>query len=77
MNFEPPDPLALFSGGEFVMARSARWSITNGLYHVMNRGLEKRDIVRDDVDRHEWMRLNVFRKALLSCAIESDFPASK
>ncbi len=39
------------------MARSARWSITNELYHVMNRGLEKRNIVRDDVDRHEWMRL--------------------
>ena len=39
------------------MTRSARWSIANGLYHVMNGGLEKRDIVRDDVDRHEWMRL--------------------
>ena len=39
------------------MTRSARWSIANGLYHVMNRGLEKRDMVRDDVDRREWLRL--------------------
>jgi putative transposase len=23
----------------------------------MNRGLEKRDLVRDDLDRHNWMRL--------------------
>ena len=39
------------------MARSARWAIANGLYHVMNRGIEKRDIVVDDIDRQEWMRL--------------------
>ena len=39
------------------MARSARWTIENGLYHVMNRGHEKRDIVLDDIDRQEWMRL--------------------
>ena len=39
------------------MARSARWAIANGLYHVMNRGVEKRDIVNDDHDRQEWMRL--------------------
>ena len=39
------------------MTRSARWSIANRLYHVMNRGLEKRDMVRDDLDRHEWMWL--------------------
>ncbi len=39
------------------MARSTRWAIANGLYHVMNRGVEKRDIVMDDVDRREWMRL--------------------
>lgn len=39
------------------MARSLRWSIVNGLYHVMNRGIERHDIVHDDVDRQEWMRL--------------------
>ena len=39
------------------MPRSPRWAIANGLYHVMNRGLEKRDIVVDDHDRRTWMRL--------------------
>jgi putative transposase len=39
------------------MARNSRGSIPNGLYHVMNRGLEKRAIVRDDLDRHNWIRL--------------------
>ena len=39
------------------MSRSARRAIANGLYHVMNRGHEQRDIVLDDVDRQEWMRL--------------------
>ena len=34
------------------MARSsARWSFGNGLDYVPNRGWEKRDLVRDDVDR--------------------------
>ena len=32
------------------MARSARWAIANGLYHVMNRRFEKRDIVKDITD---------------------------
>jgi len=35
------------------MARSALWPVENGLYHVMNRGHEKRDIVVDDVDRQQ------------------------
>jgi REP-associated tyrosine transposase len=39
------------------MARGARWAIANALYHVMNRGVERRDIVGDDKDRQEWMRL--------------------
>jgi REP element-mobilizing transposase RayT len=39
------------------MPRRPRCEIENGLYHVTNRGLERRNIVRDDNDRHEWIRL--------------------
>ena len=50
------------------MTRSARWSIANGLYHVMNRGVVKCDIVKDDHDRQEWMRLlNRVAQRLRNC----------
>lgn len=39
------------------MARQPRLEIEDGLYHVTNRGLERRNIVRDDEDRSEWLRL--------------------
>jgi REP element-mobilizing transposase RayT len=39
------------------MPRRPRCEIENGLYHVTNRGLEQRNIVRDDRDRREWLRL--------------------
>jgi len=39
------------------MARQPRLEIENGLYHVTNRGLERRNIVHDDEDRGEWLRL--------------------
>ena len=39
------------------MARAPRLIIANGLYHVTNRGLERRDIVRSDDDRRTWFRL--------------------
>ena len=39
------------------MPRKPRLNIEHGLYHVTQRGLEKRDIVADDHDRQEWLRL--------------------
>lgn len=39
------------------MARRLRIEIADGLYHVTNRRLGRRDIVRDDLDRTEWLRL--------------------
>ena len=39
------------------MPRQPRLNIANGLYHVTQRGLEKRDIVLDEKDRQEWFRL--------------------
>jgi len=39
------------------MPRLPRINVADGLYHVTNRGLEQRDIVRDDEDRQEWVRL--------------------
>jgi REP-associated tyrosine transposase len=38
------------------MARPLRPQIENGVYHVYNRGHEKRAIFRDDVDRGEFIR---------------------
>ena len=35
------------------MARALRFDVANSLHHVTNRGLERRDIVRDDKDRQE------------------------
>ena len=39
------------------MARQPRLNIANGAYHLTQRGVEKRDIVADDLDRREWLRL--------------------
>jgi len=39
------------------MARPLRIDIPDGLYHVTSRGLERRDIVRDDADRRKWAEL--------------------
>jgi len=36
------------------MARSLRIQIPGGLYHITSRGLEKKDIVQGDQDRHKW-----------------------
>ena len=39
------------------MPRQPRLNIANGVYHLTQRGVEKRDIVADDEDRREWLRL--------------------
>jgi hypothetical protein len=39
------------------MTRDLRLAIRYGVDHVWNRGLEQRDIVRDHLDRHIWLRL--------------------
>ena len=39
------------------MARSPRLNIPNGVYHVTNRGVERRRIVDDNSDRRTWTRL--------------------
>lgn len=39
------------------MARDLRFDVPDTLHHVTNRGLEKRDLVRDDQDRQEFVRL--------------------
>lgn len=39
------------------MARALRFDFPNTIHHVTNRGLECRDIVCDDEDRHEFVRL--------------------
>ena len=39
------------------MPRSLRLDIVNGLHHVTQRGLERRDIVLNEDDRSHWWRL--------------------
>ena len=39
------------------MSRLPRLNIADGVYHVTQRGLERRDIVLNDKDRHDWWRL--------------------
>jgi len=39
------------------MARPLRLQITHGVYHITNRGVERRNMVRDDEDRRTWLRL--------------------
>src|SRR5436305_1548360 len=47
------------------MPRRLRVEIAGGVYHVFNRGVEKRDIVKDDVDRKAWFQL--FSRAAIRC----------
>ena len=39
------------------MARPLRVDMPDGIYHVTSRGLDRRVIVRDDVDRDKWTDL--------------------
>ena len=39
------------------MARPLRVEVADGVYHVTSRGLERRAIVRDDIDRARWVEL--------------------
>ncbi|MBM4043048.1 MAG: hypothetical protein FJ290_31550 [Planctomycetes bacterium] len=39
------------------MARPLRIEVADGVYHVTSRGLERREIVRDDRDREKWHEL--------------------
>jgi len=39
------------------MARPLRIDLPDGVYHVTSRGLERREIVRDDRDRRKWLSL--------------------
>ena len=39
------------------MSRPLRIEIPDGVYHVTNRGLERREVVRDDRDRRKWHEL--------------------
>lgn len=39
------------------MARPLRIDLPDGVYHVTSRGLEKREIARDDTDRRKWLDL--------------------
>ncbi len=38
-------------------SRRLRIEIPRGLDHVLNRGVDRADIVRDEEDRHEWFWL--------------------
>ena len=40
-----------------VVPRRLGIEIPGGVDHVLNRGVDRADIVRDDEDRHEWFRL--------------------
>lgn len=39
------------------MSRQPRLNVADGVYHVTQRGMERRGIVLDDEDRHDWWRL--------------------
>ena len=47
------------------MPRRLRIEMVGGVYDVTNRGVDRRDIVRDDHDRHEWFRL--FNRVATRC----------
>ena len=32
-----------------------RFEMAGGVYHVTNRGVDRRDIVSDDVERQKWL----------------------
>lgn len=40
------------------MSRQPRLDVADGVCHVTQRGLERRGIVLDDEDRHDWWRLS-------------------
>jgi REP element-mobilizing transposase RayT len=40
-----------------VARRPRLWLPQHGVYHVTLRGVDRRDIVRDDFDRRRWVRL--------------------
>lgn len=42
-------------GYAWAMARPLRVEYEGALYHVMSRGIERRDIVSDDRDRQRWL----------------------
>ena len=55
------------------MARPLRIEFPGALYHVISRGNERREIVRDDADRHkrlDWLR-RTERDLRLSCRVWS------
>ena len=37
------------------MPRSKRINVTGGVYHVITRGIERREIFKDDTDRKEFL----------------------
>ena len=39
------------------MPRQPRLNLENGVYHVTQRGLERRDIALTEDDRRQWLRL--------------------
>jgi len=39
------------------MSRPLRIALSDGVYHVTNRGVERREVVRDDADRAKWLEL--------------------
>ena len=47
------------------MPRRGRIGMAGGLYHVTNRGVDRRDIVSDDEDCRAWFRL--FNRVALRC----------
>ena len=38
------------------MARKLRIQYPGAIYHVMNRGDRREEMVRDDLDRHQWLK---------------------
>ena len=56
---EPPpcSPLACQLLTLLIMARPLRINVPDGIYHVTSRGLERRSIVSDDLDRRQWTDL--------------------
>ena len=47
-----------------------RLNIAEGVYHVTQRGVEQLDIVADDEDRQEWLRLlgrNATAREIIVC----------
>ena len=47
------------------MSRQRRIDVVGGVFHVMNRGIEKRNIIADDLDRNIWW--NLFERVATRC----------